>query len=179
MTKENSPGRREALDQVSAARRAATLRFAIAQQERGHYAEAQQAYGRLIEQYPGTDEEAEARERMLDIAHLFASGNQTYRMLGIYDTLESLYARQEAPNAAEARRERVREIVDDIHRRDRRETEAETGPPATLQNEEPPWKETVDPPQQIAARRRPLSTGDPTASPLNRRRASGEGGRLR
>jgi hypothetical protein len=99
-------------------------------------------------------------------------------MLGIYDTLESLYARQGAPNAAEARRARVREIVDDVHRRDRRETEAEAGPPATPQDEEPPWKETVVPPQQIAARRRPLSAGNPTASPLNKRRASGGGGRL-
>lgn len=154
MTKESSPGRREALDQVSAARRAATLRFAIAQQERGHYAEAQQAYRQLIEQYPDTDEEAEARERMLDMAHLFASENQTYRMLSVYDTLENLYARQGAPNAAEARRARVREIVNDIHKSDKLEEEAEVAPPATPQNEDLPWEETVVPSQQIAARRR-------------------------
>ena len=116
MTKPHSIGPGDALDQVSAARRAATLRFAVTQQERGHYAEAQQAYAQIIETYPETDEEAEARERLLDIAQVFAAENQTYRILAVYDTLESLYARREAPSGAEARRARVREIVEGIHR---------------------------------------------------------------
>jgi len=124
MTKPHSIGPGDALDQVSAARRAATLRFAVAQQERGHYAEAQQAYTQIIESYPGTDEEAEARERLLDIAQIFAAENQTHRMLAVYDTLESLYARCGAPSGAEARRARVREIVEGIHR----QSDSEGGP---------------------------------------------------
>jgi hypothetical protein len=97
------------------------LRFAIAKQKNGHHAEAQDICRQLIEEYPGTDEEAEARERMLDIAHLFASENQTYRMLSIYNTLENLYARRGAPDVEEARRARVREILDHIHRGDGRD----------------------------------------------------------
>jgi hypothetical protein len=154
MVGKGSHGRPEILDEVAAGRRAAMLGFAINQQENGHHAEAQDIYRQLIREYPGTDEEAEARERMLDMAQLFASEKQPYRMLSLYGTLENLYAREGAPNVEEARRARVREIVNDIHKSDKLEEEAEVAPPATPQNEDLPWEETVVPSQQIAARRR-------------------------
>ena len=125
MARESSHGRPEVLDQVAAGRRAVMLRFAIAQQERGHYAEAQDVYRQLIEGYPGTDEEAEARERILDMAHTVGSENQPHRMLARYKTVERLYATEGAPSADEGRRARVREILDEIHERDRPEKAAE------------------------------------------------------
>jgi len=113
-------------EEVMAARRAAMLRFAIQQQEAKHYAVALDMYRQLIEAYPGTEEENEARERMLDLACLFGSENQTHRMLSVYDTLETMYASTSGGQTpAESRRERVRQILEEVHEQDRREAEAQ------------------------------------------------------
>jgi hypothetical protein len=112
-------------DEVAAARRAAMLRFAIQQQEAKHHAVALDMYRQLIEECPGTEEENEARERMLDLACLFGSEKQSHRMLSLYDTLESLYAPTSTEHTAEARRARVKQILDGIHEQERREAETQ------------------------------------------------------
>ena len=112
-------------DEVMAARRAAMLRFAIQQQEAKHYAVALDMYRQLIQEYPDTEEENEARERMLDLACLFGSENQTHRMLSVYDTLETMYASTGVDRTAESRRERVKQILEEVHEQDRREAEAQ------------------------------------------------------
>jgi hypothetical protein len=102
------------------------LRFAIQQQEAKHYAVALDMYRQLIEEYSGTQEENEARARMLDLACLFGSENQTHRMLSVYDTLETMYASTGGGQTpAESRRERVRQILEEVHEQDRREAEAQ------------------------------------------------------
>jgi hypothetical protein len=118
------PGARS-LEEVSAARRMAMLRFAIQQQEAKHYAEALDMYRQLIDEYPGTEEGNEARERMLDLAHLFGSEKQPYRMLSVYDALESMYAPTGSERTTEARRARVKEILGEVHQEEQRAAEAE------------------------------------------------------
>ena len=112
-------------EEVMAARRAAMLRFAIQQQEAKHYAVALDMYRQLIEEYSGTEEENEARERMLDLACLFGSENQAHRMLSVYETLETMYASTGVDRTAESRRERVKQILEEVHEQDRREAEAQ------------------------------------------------------
>jgi hypothetical protein len=117
--------RTRSLEEVSAARRTAMLRLAIRQQEAKHYAEALDMYRQLIEEYPDTDEESEARERILDLAHLFGAEKQPYRMLSLYNTLESMYAPTSSERTTEARRTRVKEILGEVHQEKQREAEAE------------------------------------------------------
>jgi hypothetical protein len=80
-------------------------------------------------------------------------------MLDMYKTVERLYANKGAPSAEEARRARVKEILDEIHERDRPEKAAEkrdqveADPPATPQDEDPPSREAAVPLQPKAARR--------------------------
>lgn len=121
MTYEGKGGRVEALGEIAAARRATMLKFAIEQEGEKHYSEALDMYRQVVGGYPGTGEEAEARQRMLSLAHRFGSGNQPYRMLSIYGALENLYAHERYETWNEARRARVREILDEIRERDRRE----------------------------------------------------------
>src|SRR3972149_4254427 len=102
-------------EEVTAARRAAMLRFAIQQQEAKHYAVALDMYRQLIEEYPGTEEENEARARMLDLACLFGSENKSHRMLSVYDTLETMYAPRSTERTADTRRARVRQILEEVH----------------------------------------------------------------
>ncbi len=128
------------LDEITAARRAAMLRFAIEQQEAKHYAVALDMYRQLIEGYPGTEEENEAHERMLDLACLFGSERQSHRMLSLYETLESLYAPTSTERTAEARRARVKQILDGIHEQDRREAEAQNRLEAIREGAVPPWE---------------------------------------
>ena len=116
--------RPKAQSDVAAARRAAMLRFAIQQQEAKHYSEALDMYRQLVEGYPGTEEETEARERMLDLAHLFAE-SQPYRMLSVYNTLETAYAPTSTERITESRRDRVRQILKEVHEQQRREAEAQ------------------------------------------------------
>src|SRR4030042_6783841 len=112
MTGETWDPKARTQDEVMAARRAALLRFAIQGQEAKHYAVALDMFRQLIEEYPGTEEENEARARMLDLACLFGSENQTHRMLSVYDTLETMYASASgAQTPAESRRERVRRLL--------------------------------------------------------------------
>lgn len=118
------PGARP-LDEVMAARRAAMLRFAIQQQEARHYSEALDMYRQLIEGYPGTEEESEARERMLDLAYLFGSEKQPYRMLSLYNTLETAYAPTSTERITESRRARVKQILEEVHEQQQREAEAQ------------------------------------------------------
>jgi len=124
MAQETRDPRQKTLDEISAARRAAMLRFAIQQQEGKHYAVALDMYRQLIEGYPGTEEENEARERMLDLACLFGSEKQSHRMLSLYDTLETLYAPTSTERTTDTRRARVKQILDGIHEQDRREAAA-------------------------------------------------------
>jgi hypothetical protein len=137
-----SPGARS-LDEIMAARRAAMLRFAIQQQEAKHYAVALDMFRQLIEGYPGTDEETEARERMLDLACLFASERQSHRMLSLYNTLESLYAPTSTESTAEARRARVKQILDGIHEQERREAEAQARLEAIRDGAVPPSEPAI------------------------------------
>jgi len=125
MAQETRDPRQKTLDEISAARRAAMLRFAIQQQEAKHHAVALDMYRQLIEGYPGTEEENEARERMLDLACVFGSEKQSHRMLSLYNTLESLYAPTSTESTADAGRARVKQILDGIHEQDRREAEAQ------------------------------------------------------
>lgn len=111
------------LEQIEAARRAAILRGCIKQEEDGHYSEAIDGYRQVIDQYHGTPEEAEARERMLDLAYLFQSKGQSYRAKHLYWLLELLYTPQRFKDIKEARRARVKEILNEIHAEKRAEDE--------------------------------------------------------
>jgi len=103
------------LEQIEASRRIAILRDCIKQEEDGHYSEAIDGYRQIIDQYHGTPEEKQARERMLDLAHLFESKGQSYRARHLYWLLELLYTPQRFKDIKEARRARVKEILDEIH----------------------------------------------------------------
>ncbi len=111
------------LEQIEAARRAAILRECLRQEEDEHYSEAIDGYRQIIDQYHGTPEEEEARERMLDLAYLFESKEQPYRAKHLYWLLELLYTPQRFKDIKEARRARVKEIVDEIHAEKRAEEE--------------------------------------------------------
>ncbi len=111
------------LEQIEAARRAAILRNCIKQEEAGHYSEAIDGYRQIIDQYHSTPEEAEARERMLGLAHLFQSKGQSYRAKHLYWLLEQLYTPQRFNDVREVRRARVKEILDEIHAEKRAEEE--------------------------------------------------------
>jgi hypothetical protein len=150
------PGTRS-LDEIMAARRAAMLRFAIQQQEAKHYAVAFDMYRQLIEGYPGTEEESEARERMLDLAYLFGSENKPYRMLGLYNALETLYAPTSTERTTEARRARVRQILDGIHEQERREAETEARLEAIREGAQPPPEPATMPPRRKEPTRAPRS----------------------
>lgn len=119
-----SDARARTQDEVAAARRAAMLRLAIQEQDAKRYAQALDMYRQLIEGYPGTEEECEARERMLDLAHLFAE-SQPYRMLSVYNSLETMYAPTSVERTRAARRERVKAILQDVHEQQEREAAAE------------------------------------------------------
>jgi len=125
MPGETQDPRERTQEEISAARRAAMLRFAIEQQEERHFAEALDMYRQLIDEYPDTEEESEARERMLDLAYAFGSERQPYRMLSLYNTLETMYAPMSTDRTTEARRARVKEIVEEVHQEKQREAEAE------------------------------------------------------
>lgn len=111
------------LEQIEAARRVAILRESVKQEEEGHYSEAIDGYRQIIDQYHGTSEEAEARERMLDLAHLFKSTGQSYRAKHLFWLLEQLYTPQRFKDIKEVRRARVREILDEIRAEKRAEEE--------------------------------------------------------
>ncbi|MCJ7667847.1 MAG: hypothetical protein MUP04_06155 [Anaerolineae bacterium] len=111
------------LEQIEAARRVAILRDSIKQEEDGHYSEAIDGYRQIIDQYHGTPEEAEARERMLDLAHLFQGKGQSYRAKHLYWLLELLYTPQRFEDIKEVRQARVKEILDQVHAEKRAEEE--------------------------------------------------------
>jgi hypothetical protein len=144
-------------DEVAAARRAAMLRFAIQQQEAKHHAVALDMYRQLIEECPGTEEENEARERMLDLACLFGSEKQPHRMLSLYNALESLYAPTSTEHTAEARRARVKQILDGIHEQERREAETQARLEAIREGAEPPPEPATMPPRRKEPARVPRS----------------------
>jgi len=158
------PGARS-LDEIMAARRAAMLRFAIQQQEAKHYAVALDMYRQLIEGYPGTEEETEAKERMLDLAHLFGSEKQPHRMLSLYNALEGLYAPASTDHTTEARRARVKQILDGIHEQERREAETQARLEAIREGVEPPPE-----PARMSPRRR-----EPAREPQSRATRRQEG----
>jgi hypothetical protein len=150
------PGARS-LDEIMAARRAAMLRFAVQQQEAKHYAVALDTYRQLIEGHPGTEEENEARERMLDLACLFGSEKQSHRMLSLYNTLESLYAPTSMESTADARRARVKQILDGIHEQERREAETQARLEAIREGAVPPPGPAAMPPRRKEPAREPRS----------------------
>jgi len=113
--------RTDILAQIEAARRAAIMRQGITEEEDGHYTEAIDGYRQVIERYPGTKEEEEARERMMDLAYLFETEGQTYRAKHLYGLLELLYTPQRYKDIKEARRARVKDILAEIHANDREE----------------------------------------------------------
>lgn len=111
------------LEQIEAARKVAILGDSIKQEEDGHYSEAIDGYRQIIDQYHGTPEEAKARERMLDLAHLFQSKGQSFRAKHLFWLLELLYTPQRFKDIKEARRVRVKEILDQVHTEKRAEEE--------------------------------------------------------
>jgi hypothetical protein len=115
--------RETVLGQIEAARRKGMLRICQEAEEKGHYSEAIDGYRQIIDQYFGTPEEEEARERMLDMAYLFESEGQAYRAKHLYWLLEMLYTPQRYKDVQEARRGRVEEILDKIHAEERAEEE--------------------------------------------------------
>lgn len=125
-------------DEVAAARRAAMLKLAIQQQEAKRYAMALDMYRLLIEGYPGTEEENEARERMLDLAHLFEAENQPHRMLGVYNTLETMYFPTSVEHTTTARKARVKAILREVHEQEQREAEAQARIEAIREGKAPP-----------------------------------------
>jgi len=154
MAQETRDPRQKTLDEISAARRAAMLRFAIQQQEAGHYSEALDMYRQLVEGYPGTEEQTEARERMLDLAHLFAE-SQPYRMLSLYNTLETAYAPTSTERITESRRDRVRQILKEVHEQQRREAETQARLEAIRDGAEPPPEPATMPPRRKEPAREP------------------------
>jgi len=157
MAQETRDPRQKTLDEISAARRAAMLRFAIQQQEAGHYSEALDVYRQLVEGYPGTEEESEARERMLDLACLFGSEKQPHRMLSLYNALETLYAPTSTEGTAEARRARVKQILEGIHEQERREAEAQARLEAIREGVQPPPEPATMTPRRKEPAREPRS----------------------
>jgi hypothetical protein len=138
------------------------LKFAIEQEQEKHYSEALDMYRQIIETYPDTAEEAEARERMLDLAYLFGSEKQTYRMLSLYGELEGMYAQGRDETVAEARRARVKEILDGVHEQDRREAEAEARLEAIREGRAPspePARAPREPTQKAAGQPRGVGAG--------------------
>ena len=115
--------RETVLEQIEAARRKGLLRLCQEAEEKGHHSEAIDGYRQVIDQYFGTPEEAEARERMLDMAYLFESEGQAYRAKHLYWLLEQLYTPQRYADVQESRRGRVQEIMDKIHAEERAEEE--------------------------------------------------------
>jgi len=113
--------REEVLAQIEAARRAAIMRQCAVQEEEAHYSEAIDGYRQIIEQYPGTQEEEQAKERMMDLAYLFETEGQTYRAKHLYWLLELLYTPQRYADIRQARSARVKEILAEIHTKDREE----------------------------------------------------------
>jgi len=113
--------REEALAQIEAARRAAIMRQCAVQEEEAHYSEAIDGYRQIIEQYAGTQEEEQAKERMMDLAYLFETEGQTYRAKHLYWLLELLYTPQRYSDIRQARSARVKEILAEIHTKDREE----------------------------------------------------------
>ena len=115
--------RETVLEQIEAARRKGLLRLCQEAEEKRHYSEAIDGYRQIIDQYYGTPEEEEARERMLDLGYLFESKGEAYRAKHLYWLLEQLYTPQRYKDVQEARRGRVQEIMDKIHADDRAEEE--------------------------------------------------------
>ena len=115
--------RETVLEQIEAARRKGLLRLCQEAREKGHYSEAIYGYRQVIDQYHGTPEEEEARERMLDVAYLFESKGEAYRAKHLYWLLEQLYTPQRYKDVKEARQARVQEIMDKIHAEERAEEE--------------------------------------------------------
>jgi predicted Zn-dependent peptidase len=152
-------------DEVAAARRAAMLRLAIQEQEEKRYAQALDMFRQLIESYPGTEEESEARERMLDLAHLFGE-SQPYRMLSVYNTLENMYAPTSVERTSAARRARVKAILQEVHEQERREAETQARLEAIREGVEPPPE-----PARMSPRRR-----EPAREPRSRATRREEGG---
>jgi len=111
------------LEQIEAARRQGLLRLCHEAEQKGHHNEAIDGYRQLIDQYFGTPEEKEARERMLDMSYLFESKGEPYRAKHLYLLLEQLYTPQRHKDIQEARRGRVQEILDKIHTEERAEEE--------------------------------------------------------
>jgi len=111
------------LEQVEAARRKGLLRICQEAEQKEHYSEAIDGYRQIIDQYHGTPEEEEARQKMLDLAYLFESEGQAYRAKHLYWLLEQLYTPQRYADVQEARRGRVQEILDKIHAEERAEEE--------------------------------------------------------
>jgi len=116
---------RPVLERIEAARRQALMRLSVEAEEKEHYNEALDGYRQIIDQYHGTPEEEEARERMLDLAYLFESEEQHYRAKHLYWLLEMLYTPQRYKNIQEVRRARVKEILDQIHAEEERRAKLE------------------------------------------------------
>ena len=112
-----------ALEQIEAARRRGLLRICQEAEDKAHYSEAIDGYRQIIDQYHGTPEEEEAREKMLDLAYLFESKGEAYRAKHLYGLLEMLYTPQRYADVREGRRGRVQEILDKIHAGERAEEE--------------------------------------------------------
>jgi hypothetical protein len=60
---------------------------------------------------------------MLDLAHLFQSKGQSYRAKHLFWLMELLYTPQRFGDIEEARRVRVKEILDQVHAEKRAEEE--------------------------------------------------------
>lgn len=113
--------REEVLAKIEAARRAAIMRQCAVQEEEAHYSQAIDGYRQIIEQYAGTQEEEQAKERMMDLAYLFETEGQTYRAKHLYWLLELLCTPQRYSDIRQARSARVKEILVEIHTKDREE----------------------------------------------------------
>jgi len=155
MTGERQDPRARTQEDVAAARRAAMLRFAIQQQEAKHYSEALDIYRQLIEGYPGTEEESEARERMVDLAYLFGAEKQPYRMLSLYNALETMYAPTSGDRTNAARRARVKEILQEVHEEKQRDAEAEARVEAIREGVAPAPELAMAPPGRKKPARQP------------------------
>lgn len=115
--------RETVLEQIEAARRKGLLRLSYEAEQQKHYSEALDGYRQIIDQYYGTPEEDEAREKMLDMAYLFESKGESYRAKHLYGLLEQLYTPHRYANVQEARQARVQEILEKIHTEERAEEE--------------------------------------------------------
>jgi len=111
------------LERIEAARRQGMLRLCHEAEQKEHYNEALDGYRQIIDQYHGTPEEEEARERMLDMAYHFESKGEAYRAKHLYWLLEQLYTPQRYEDVKKARRARVEEILEKVHTEQRAEEE--------------------------------------------------------